>query len=65
MTPTQPKVFQQMVLPMGSEFVATVTFYGEITKRRLRKVIANLELTMDEYPEDDPPQPTRTAGGEK
>lgn len=29
--------------------------HGEITRKRLRKLISHIELTMSDYPDDDVP----------
>lgn len=41
-----------MILPMGKDFVASITFSGEITQKRLAKLVSCVQLAMDEYPED-------------
>jgi hypothetical protein len=49
---------QTMVFPMGKDFVATITFSGEITKKRLHKLMAHVELAADDYPDDTTQEPT-------
>ena len=45
---------QTMTIPMGRDFVVSIGFSGEITQKRLRKLVSFVELAMDDYPEDVP-----------
>ena len=47
-TPSRPRIVVWSI-PLGPDVFARLELRGEITQRRLRKIIAYLELAMDEF----------------
>lgn len=52
-----------IVVPMGNDFAVRLVLEGEVTQRRLKKLIAFIRLAVDEYPADVPSRPDTAKDG--